>query len=96
MPWSPIPKFPEIIRNLKSTGKIRVSPEELTTEIMRATNLFQERSIKPTIQAMERLGFIIQDGICWNLYPEKMKAKEEEDIEGEADELLGAVTGAKA
>jgi len=63
MPWSPIPKFPEIIKSLKKAGYTsEVTFEPLKTEIMRITFLMRDDAIKNTIKAMERLGFLYLKG----------------------------------
>lgn len=59
MPWSPVPKFPDIIQDLRSSGyKKEATIKILTRSVMRITGLIRTESIKRTIQAMEELGYI--------------------------------------
>lgn len=73
MPWSPIPKFPLITKELKATnpsGTVRI--EALRKAVMRHTGIIKDETIKKTVQAMESLGWLIrnEDGSSWQI-PDK-------------------------
>ena len=90
MPWTPVPKFPEVISNLKKSGRANCTgTEALEVEIIRTIGLTKDVSIKRMIELMERLGFIhrkiTQDGVILWFYE---KAKESKiDDEFSDDEL---------
>lgn len=70
MPWSPIPKFPDIIRDLARQGyKKQTNFEPLKTAIMRQTQVITPKTIKRVIMAMEQLGFLRADenGMTWTI-----------------------------
>lgn len=59
MPWSPVPKFPGIVAELKRAGfTYEVGFEILKTYIMRETGVIRSETIKRIVQAMEQLGYI--------------------------------------
>lgn len=63
MPWSPIPKFPEILKDAYSRNLTKeVTFEELKPSIMRLTGLIKETTIRQTIKAMVTLGYLKQSG----------------------------------
>ena len=59
MPWSPIPKFPTIVKQLKDRGNIEETDvKTLRTEIKRITGVMRPETIANIIETMEELGFI--------------------------------------
>jgi len=66
MPYSPIPKFPDIIQDLKNTNhKTRTDFNSLRVAIMRVTNTIKSGTIAQIIRAMEDLGYLKKDGQTW-------------------------------
>ncbi len=70
---SPIPKFPEIIENLKARKfQFKIGLEQLRIEIMRVTGSMNTKPIRNIVQAMSDLGYIKDTGsgglwfICQN------------------------------
>lgn len=87
MPWSPIPKFPEIIRNIKGMGyRKETSFEVIRVCVMRVTNLIKDTTIKQTIKAMEDLGYIKMrsNGLVWEICQEKPYKFDSDNGEEEA------------
>ena len=75
MPWSPIPKFPDIIQDLKACGYAKeCSFETLKTSIMRVLGLIGDKTISNTIKAMQRLGYVRMkpNGVTWEIYQGKL------------------------
>lgn len=61
MPWSPVPKFPDIINTLKELGyKKEVTIEPLRKAVMMHTGAIKDETIKQTIRAMETLDYLTQ------------------------------------
>lgn len=95
MPWSPIPKFPDIATDLKRHGKTtRLEP--LRAAIMKHTGLIREESLKRSIKAMEDLGYLkkIDDeaGLLWRICGNKpwdFDGPSKKEEEQKMDELLG-------
>jgi hypothetical protein len=85
MPWSPVPKFPEIIKDIKWRGYAdRQFPVDvLEVSIMKITGIIKPATLKQTIIAMERLGYVTRRGDFFTL--KKFSPK---DIEAEADGFL--------
>lgn len=70
MPWSPIPKFPAIINDLKRQGRTKQTElEPLKKAIMRQTGIVGSDTIKRTIEAMETLDFLApsKNGATWDI-----------------------------
>jgi hypothetical protein len=88
MPWSPIPKFPEIISKLKLAGfGKQVNFEVLRVFVMREVGLIRDESIRNTIKAMQDLGYIRPKGVVWevcNMHPYDFPSDEEN-----IDKLIG-------
>ncbi len=73
MPWSPIPKFPEIQRELrKNYGDKALGFETINIVIMKHTGIMRAETIKRTIQAMEDLGYLKQNNEGRWLIPKKV------------------------
>ena len=75
MPWSPIPKFPEIIRELKRRGKTHETDyETLRISVMSVTGLIRDKSIKNAIRAMQDLGYLRMkpNGVAWEIMQDKL------------------------
>ena len=72
-PWSPIPKFPEVMKNLKKNFTKQAKTETIETEIIRTIGITKDSTIKNTIQIMERLGYLKQhpSGAFWILCQSK-------------------------
>jgi hypothetical protein len=93
MPWSVIPKFPEILKDLEVSGfKKEVGFETLKTSIMRVTGVMGDRTIANTISAMQRLGYIRMstNGSRWEIckgkpYNFEKREELEEEIESVSD-----------
>lgn len=86
MPWSPIPKFPEIIQNIRRGGYTKeVTTALLEIEIMRSTGLTRPSTISRTIQIMEQLGFIHRhpNSPVWILGKKETEKIKKEEIEDE-------------
>lgn len=91
MPWSPIPKFPEIVSNLKSQGYThQVGIEILKTELMRVLGLTGDKSLRRTIYIMDRLGYIKDTGkgaifyVCQDRpgdFPQARRKEDEEEMD---------------
>lgn len=91
MPWSPIPKFPLIIENLKQKGfKKQCTLDSLKKEVMRETGSIKDQTIKNTILAMEKLDYIRIENDIVTIEPKKWEKKEitPKEAKQEADELL--------
>jgi hypothetical protein len=87
MPWSPVPKFPGIIQDLKRRGyRKEVTFEILRVAVMRATGSIKEKTIGQTIKAMEDLGFLKRTGSLW-LVCQGQEYRFLEDTGGEANQL---------
>jgi len=70
MPWSPVPKFPDIIADLKRHGyEKQTTLKPLRAAIMRQTGAIKAETISRTIEAMETLEFLIPDanGKTWTI-----------------------------
>jgi hypothetical protein len=80
MPWSPVPKFPMIIEDLKAKGYENkdIPIMELENSIMKTTGLVRERSISNVIRVMERLGYIEKSGLLFSMKPKPKITPEEE------------------
>ena len=85
MPWSPIPKFPEIFNNLKKRGIIKEATHAiLTKEIMKVVGVIKESTISRIIEVMETLDYIKKnqygtwDILYWMGEKEKERLKEME------------------
>lgn len=75
MPWSPIPKFPEVLKDLKASGYTKeCSFECLKTSVMRVLGLMGEKTIARTIKAMQRLGYVRMksNGVTWEICQGKL------------------------
>lgn len=83
MPWSPVPKFPGIVENLKATGRKAVGIETLENEIIKETGATKSPTIKRYIQLMERLGYIkkkvLEGNQVWVFDKELMESEEIEN-----------------
>ena len=94
MPWSPIPKFPEIIRDLKTNEFAeQVSLEPLKNSIMRITGIIRPDALKRVIQAMESLGYLKRHelGDVWFIHKEKLyKFSQDKEEEEKMDNLLNS------
>ena len=95
MPWSPIKYFPKIIQNLKNMGYTRqCTMHMLYTEVMRETGIMKDMTLKQTVEAMERLGYIrlLGSGIV-EICPDReiKEATAEVEAEKEADNVLKKV-----
>lgn len=100
MPYSPIPKFPEIIRDLKNRKYKEVRFEDLKFSVMKITGAVKPITIKQTIQAMEDLKYIrpVVGGFTWELMttePGKFEIDAKENTEKEADKFLNDIEKAK-
>jgi len=63
MPWSPVKYFPQILENLRDRGfKGSVTLEELEKEIIKEIGVIRPATIRNTIKAMEKLGYIKHQG----------------------------------
>jgi len=94
MPWSPVPKFPEIIQDLKRNGYTKeVTFEILRVSIMRITGIIKSNTIKQTIKAMEALGYLKMNGTVWLVCKNKpydfLETEEEKKEEEKIDDLIG-------
>lgn len=90
MPWSPIPKFPDIIDTLKSMGyEKEVTIKPLRKAVMMHTGIIRDESIKNTIEAMETLDFITRkthgQNSVWIIGKIERKKEETEPIEDDND-----------
>lgn len=59
MPYNPVKKFPEVIRQLKDDGffsQVSISTLESTT--MRTMGIINDKTLSQTIRAMEKTGYI--------------------------------------
>lgn len=93
MPWSPVPKFPEIIKDLIRSGyTIRVSFVPLHASVMKLTGIVKTETIKNTIKAMETLKYLQKtsiDGIDYwfvcqgepGKFPKSAQKEEEKELE---------------
>ena len=89
MPWSPVPKFPEIVLDLKKHGYSKeVTFELLRVSIMRVTGLIKSNTIKQAITAMEDLGYLKRNGTIWLVCRDKPYAfLEGNEIERETNKI---------
>jgi hypothetical protein len=85
MPWSPVPRFPDIVKDLKWRGFAdRDFPVDvLEVSIMKITGAIKPATIKQTVVAMERLGYITRKGDFFTLKKESAK-----EIEAETEGFL--------
>ena len=94
MPWSPIPKMPFIVNDLRKSGyREQVSLEYLKRSIMRETGLIRAEAIKRVIQAMEDLGYLKQDtsSAFWFVHQEKLyEFNDAVQEEAEVENLLNS------
>lgn len=75
---SPVPKFPEIIRNLRKKGFIlQCSLEDLRKEIILITGSYQESTLSKIISTMDFTEYIKVRGAVIDLIFEREKALEE-------------------
>ncbi len=90
MPWSPIPKFPEIIEYLKDKGyKKEVSLSELRKAVMLKTGVIRDQTIKTIIITMEELEFIKNRGnSIFLIEPLKWKKDQLKEEEKELDKKI--------
>jgi len=98
MPWSPIPKFPEILELLNSEGNTeRANHQSIKRAIMNVTGAYSSGTIRRIMTAMAELGWIRDTGkgnvfeltiggTAWNFISDiPRKRTEEEHI----DALVG-------
>jgi hypothetical protein len=93
MPWSPVPKFPEIMKNLQARGYIKqVGGEYLRVEIIRTLGLTAPNTIRRCIETMCVLGYIEDTGrgfvfnMCQGepgVFPADLKAKATDNLDEE-------------
>jgi hypothetical protein len=104
MPWSPIPKFPDIVRDLAGQGyTIETALEPLRTAVMRQTGLIRDQSVRQAIRAMEQLGYLkmSENGITWKIFRGTLgnfgerKQRAGKEAAKEADEFLEKFGGGK-
>jgi hypothetical protein len=67
MPWSPIPKFPEICKELRLDDKYIVNLKTLTKVIMQQTHIIKEKTIGETIKAMVTLDYLKERDGVWEV-----------------------------
>lgn len=91
MPYSPIPKFPQIFNNLRNRNFThQVGLEQLRVEIMRVTGSMKAHTITEIVKAMVDLGYIrdtghggifyiYQDKTPYNFPQDKSKEIDEDD-----------------
>ncbi len=101
MPWSPVPKFPEIFENMKREGLIKeVSLPALQRHIILATGAVKDATIKQTIITMERVHYLVRtgrDGVWeiryWDTYEDKLRREEEKAMaDGSAEDRIDLLT----
>ena len=92
MPWSPVPKFPEVMQNLKAKGYTQqVGGETLKVEIIRVLGVTTPKTIGRCLETMSLLGYIRDTGrgfvfdICQGK-PGKFKNDAEIKSEDDLDE----------
>jgi len=94
VPWSPIPKFPDVMNEIRSKGYTRqVSFNVLRVAIMRHIGLVRSESIANTLDAMEMLGYIRsthQPGI-FDVCAGEPGAFDRRNDEKDAEERINAV-----
>lgn len=96
MPWSPVPKFPDIILKLRSKGFTKeVNFESLKVTVIEVLGLTSDKTIARTIEIMQMLGYVKlqENGIIWSICKGKPNkfTKNGEDIE-QVDRLLEGKT----
>ncbi len=86
MPWSAIPKFPEIIENLKKAGyKEKANRQTIVLEIKRTCYISLGKTLSRTLNDMTDLGYIKDTGessifwVCQNAPYDFPKEKEDLD-----------------
>jgi hypothetical protein len=83
MPWSPVPRIPEVLKNLKARGyKNRVGYEALRIEIIRVLGVTSNKTITSVISIMDLLGYIKDSGsgaIFWICQDELYKFAQENE-----------------
>jgi hypothetical protein len=63
MPWSPVPKFPDIVKNIKANGfNGDYNFSTLEKAIIDATGVIRADTIKRIADVMVKLGFIGVNG----------------------------------
>ncbi len=101
MPWNPILKYPEVIRELNSEGyKNQVGIMNLRNSIMKTLGTIRNETIANHLRAMEQLGYIKDTGQSSIFYLCKNgKANDfshvEVDIKEEVNELLDKIDKSK-
>jgi len=97
MPWSPVPKFPDIIHKIRMKGyTTEVNFETLKITVIEILGLTSEKTIARTIEIMQTLGYVkLQpNGVIWSLCQGKPNEFYRKDNpEREADDLLDKIGG---
>ena len=98
MPWSPIPKMPEIVKHLKReypSGNFQAY--DVATSVMAVTGLMREKTIRGVIEAMVRLRYLhmTEIGVFRSgPAPKKLLTTiNDADADVEADAFLKELTG---
>lgn len=59
MPWSPVPKFPAVMKNIARKGyTIEISVKELELAVIEEIGIVREQTIRRTIETMEKMGMV--------------------------------------
>jgi len=102
MPWNPVVKFPDIVKELRNKGYSKITLEPLQKEIVLHLGLVRDKTIKRMIEVMEMTGFLKREGIEWIIIDasnpleklelqeiqKKREAQEIKDEEEQIDKIL--------